>query len=624
MSLLLSCQNLSKTFGARSLFEGVNLSIEEGERIGLIGPNGSGKSTLLKILAGLEIPDLASGGDDAAITSRRNLRAGYVAQKDRFNEGDTALATVMAGLTDSFHDEHDRLDRAMAALSRIGFDDMEQPVAAMSGGWRKRLAIARELAREPDLLLMDEPTNHLDVAGIEWLEELLEAQPFATVIVTHDRYFLENAVTRVMELSRAYPGGIFTVDGCYSEFLERRAEFLDAQAAQQQALASKVREDIRWLSRGAKARRTKSKSRIDASHQRMDELADLAARNAPARAAAVDFSATGRQTRKLIAASGVRKTMGQRLLFDKLELELAPGTRIGLLGSNGTGKTTLIRLLTGDLAPDAGTVKRADNLRTVVFTQNRDELDPRSSLREALAPGSDFVIFRDRQLHVHTWASRFLFRPDQFNTSVGDLSGGEQARVLIARLMLKSADVLILDEPTNDLDIASLEVLEQSLLEFPGAVVLVTHDRYMLDRISTEILALDGSGTAKRYADLNQWRDAQERIEQEKRAAAAAANRPTAPATAQNAAKDSATASTGGGTTGKVKLSFKEKRELDQMEANIHQAEAKVKELEATVSDPKVIADHKRMQAACRELDAAHALVSQLYARWEELEAKQG
>ncbi|MEX0655364.1 MAG: ATP-binding cassette domain-containing protein, partial [Phycisphaeraceae bacterium] len=365
-------------------------------------------------------------------------------------------------------------------------------------------------------------------------------------------------------------------------------------------------------SRGAKARRTKSKSRIDASHGRMDELAELKSRNAPARAAGVDFTASGRQTQKLLTGTGLTKSLGGKRLFEDLDLLLSPGTRVGLLGENGSGKTTLIRLLTGDLSPDAGTIKRAEKLRTVVFTQDRAELDPTQTLHDALSGGGDFVTFRNQQLHVNAWASRFLFSAQQLKVSVGDLSGGEQARILIARLMLKPADLLILDEPTNDLDIASLEVLEQSLLEFPGAVILVTHDRFMLDRLSTDILALDGEGGAKFYAELSQWQAAQA---QARKQAKKQRNQP-------------AFASGGSGSTTATaaapKLSYKEQRELDQMESTILSAEAEAQRLEAVVADPAVLADHVRLKAACKELEAAHMRVAALYERWGALESRGG
>lgn len=604
MSILLACQNLSKSFGPRPLFEGVAFGVSDGERLGMIGPNGSGKSTLLKILAGVEQPDTGE------LTLRKSLRAAYVAQKDSFPDGASVLTAVTPALISSVPDEHDREVRASTLLERLGFTNLEQPAASLSGGWRKRLAIARELLREPDLLLMDEPTNHLDLEGILWLEDLLAESDFATIVVTHDRYFLERVSTRVIELSKAYPQGTFTVDGPYSRFLEKREEFLIAQAKEQQALASIVREDIAWLKRGAKARRTKAKGRIQESAERMEQLADLKSRNTPNKAAGIDFSGTGRQTRKLLEAKGIAKSLGGKPLFRDLDLVLSPGQKLGLLGPNGSGKSTLIKTLIGEIAPDAGTVKQADALRTIVFTQHREDLDPKISLKDALCPVSDQLFYLGKQIHVNTWAQRFLFRTDQLKTAVGDLSGGEQARILIARLMMLPADLLILDEPTNDLDIASLEVLEASLDEFPGAVVLVTHDRFMLDRVSTDILGLDGRGNANFYAEYSQWQTAQDERENAEKAAekaksVKAALPPPTPVPAKS-----------------KRLSYMEQRDFDAIPGLIEAAEKKAKLIEEKMADPAVMNDRKKMADACAEFEKIQQEVTRLYSRWEELEAK--
>ena len=387
MSQLIHAQGLAKSFGPRPLFEEVALTVSEGDRLGLIGPNGAGKSTLLKVLAGRETPDAG------ALTWRKGLGIGYVAQTDVFPAQATPLAVVCAALGGEGgappahdHDASERETHAALALAKVGFTRFDQHVSELSGGWRKRLAIARELARAPDLLLLDEPTNHLDLEGILWLEDLLDESPMGVVVVTHDRYFLEESATRIVELSRAYPQGTFAVDGGYSDFLERRSDFLAAQAHQEQALAGQVRTDIAWLRRGAKARRTKAKGRIHESAQRLEELAKLQARNAPLQAAAIDFAATGRQTRNLIVAKGIAKKLGARTLFSGLDLTLSPGMRLGLVGPNGSGKTTLIKVITGELAPDAGVLKNADNLRVATFTQRRAELDRSQELRAALCP----------------------------------------------------------------------------------------------------------------------------------------------------------------------------------------------------------------------------------------------
>lgn len=615
MSMLLSCQALSKTFGARTLFEGVSMGVDEGECLGIIGPNGSGKSTLLKILAGIEQPDAGE------LTRRTGLRVGYVAQSDAFDPQLTPEQIVTNTLLPEVHDEHEAHIRAAVTLDKVGFVRTDQRVAELSGGWKKRLAIAQQLAREPDLLLLDEPTNHLDLHGVLWLEELIAESNLTTIVVTHDRYFLEEISTRVLELSRAYPQGTFTVEGSYSDFLRRRAEFLDAQAKQEQSLANKVRVDIAWLSRGAKARRTKAKGRIQDSAERAAELAELRRRNAPQKAAAIEFAATGRQTRNLVVAQNISKTMGDKRLFKSLEVTLSPGSCLGLLGPNGSGKSTLIRILTQELAPDTGTIRHADGLRIVSFTQHREDLNLKQTLREALCPVSDTVFYRDKAIHVNTWARRFLFDTQQLKVPVGDLSGGEQARILIANLMIRPADLLILDEPTNDLDIPSLEVLEESLDDFPGAVVLVTHDRFMLDRLSTQVLALDGSGHAAMYPDYTQWQATAERAEIERREKEKAekAKEAKPQALSETRAANAVTAS----LSSKKKLSYNEQREWDAMEKNISEGEALVKKLEARMNEPAIVADHRKMGELCKELDAAHATVAKLYERWADLEAKQ-
>ncbi len=345
---------------------------------------------------------------------------------------------------------------------------------------------------------------------------------FASVIVSHDRYFLENVANEMVELSRVYPDGFLRTSGSYTSFLEKKEEFLHAQGKRQEALENLVKNEIAWLRRGAKARTRKSKARIGKAHQLMGELADLNTRTRSG-STGIDFSATERQTKRLIELHDVSYTYDDRPLFSKLDFAITAGMRVGLVGPNGSGKSTLLRLLQGELAPTDGTLRRADSLQIVYFDQNR-ELDSGVTLRRALAPESDSVVYQDRVIHVASWASRFLFAGEQLNQPVANLSGGERARVLIARLMLQPADVLLLDEPTNDLDIPTLEILEESLLEYRGALVLVTHDRYMLDRVSTVVLGLDGLGAIGRFADYSQWELWQaEQVEAAKRPGSSAA-----------------------------------------------------------------------------------------------------
>jgi ATP-binding cassette subfamily F protein uup len=596
---ILNAKGLSKTFGANLLFEGISFVIHERDRIGLIGPNGSGKSTLLRILSG----EMTSDSGDVAL--RKRTRLSCVQQDSQFPAGQSVRDVVFAALARADVPTAEREGRAAEILGRTGFEDFDQQASELSGGWRKRLAIAEALVQQPDILLLDEPTNHLDLAGIEWLEELLQDASFASVIVSHDRYFLENVATEMVELSRVYPDGYLRTSGSYSEFLEKKAEFLHAQSKRQEALENLVKNEIAWLRRGAKARTRKSKARIGKAHQLMGELADLNTRTRCS-SAEIDFSATERQTKRLVELENVGYTIADRALFSDLDFIITAGMRVGLVGPNGSGKSTLLRLLQGELTPTSGTVRRADSLQIVYFDQNR-ELDLNVTLRRALAPESDSVIYQDRLIHVASWAARFLFTGEQLNQPVSSLSGGERARVLIARLMLQPADVLLLDEPTNDLDIPTLEILEESLLEYRGALVLVTHDRYMLDRVSNVVLGLDGLGHAGRFADYLQWESwQQEQLEQSKSAATQAAQAGT-----RNIAG-----------AGKKKLSYLEAREYATIEQRVADAEALLRAKQVALDDPAIVSDAAKILSAHAEFDAAKAVVDQLYARWAELESK--
>jgi ATP-binding cassette subfamily F protein uup len=600
MALLESCTSLSKSFGSRLLFENISLGISEGERLGLIGPNGAGKSTLLRILSGQLEPDSGS------ISMRRNTRIGYVPQQAFFPGGRTAADIVGEAIANERLDDSERAARINITLGRAGFTDGSVRTESLSGGWMRRLAIARELALQPDLLFLDEPTNHLDREGILWLEKLLATAPFASVIVSHDRYFLDNVVNDMAEIDRVYPEGILRVEGGYSHFLETKEAFLLAQSSRQESLANVVRREVEWLRRGPKARTGKSRARIDEAGRLMRELSDLESRSVKG-VAQIDFTATDRRTKRLVSVENVAKELGGRALFGDLSFTLTPGARLGLLGRNGVGKTTLLRLLAGEIQPDAGRIERAAALRIVYFDQARERLDPTQTLRQGLGAHGDTVIFRDRPIHVAGWAKRFLFDGGQLDRPIASLSGGEQARVLIARLMLQPADLLLLDEPTNDLDIPTLEVLEDSLTDFPGALVLVTHDRYLLDRVATGVLGLDGQGGAQLYADYWQWEEAgQGRAlpKPEKRDAPPRAASASAPA--------------------RKKLSYLEAREWEGMETLILEAERELEAIQAEMHSPEVVSDGPRLRVCYDQLQSAEARVQALYARWAELEDKQG
>jgi ATP-binding cassette subfamily F protein uup len=595
---IISAQSLAKRFGVAALFQNLSFQVSEGERIGVIGPNGSGKSTLLEILSGRLQPDRG----DLAI--RKGTYLSLVRQVSDFAPGDTIRSALASALNEAGVPEEERVARTSAILGRAGFTDLDVPASTLSGGWRKRLAIVEALVRKPDILLLDEPTNHLDLAGIDWLEGVLRNAAFACVVISHDRYFLENVANEIVEINPAYENGSLRVSGNYSAFLEAKEEVLHAQRNRQAALENRVHTEIEWLRRGPKARTTKSKARIDKAHELIGELADMNARTRTS-TAQIDFASSDRKTKQLMTLDDVRYSIGERTLFDHIHFIVTSGMRVGLVGPNGSGKTTLLRLLNGDLKPTLGEIRQAESLRVVYFDQNR-VLDPQITLRRALAPDSDSVIYQDRVVHVASWAARFLFTGEQLNQPVGRLSGGERARVLIAQLMLQPADVLLLDEPTNDLDIPTLEILEESLLEYRGALVLVTHDRYMLDRVSTVVLGLDGLGHAERFADYLQWESWQDsQLAAERKPAAALATAPahsTAPA--------------------RKKLSYKETRELETIEQRIADAEKELQVRHHALLDPAVRSDGARLRTVSLEMEAAQKAIDALYARWAELEAK--
>ena len=607
MPPILNAQGVSKRFGAVPLFQEISFTVSDGDRIGLIGPNGAGKSTLLAVLAGEQEPDAGE------VAVRRRARIGYVLQESSFAAGLTVRDVLMAALVEAGVAEAEREGRLRETGGRVGFPRLEDEAATLSGGWRKRLAIAEAIVSGPDVLLLDEPTNHLDLAGIVWLEGLLKEGRFACVTVSHDRYFLENVATEIVELSRVYKDGLLRVKGSYSKFLEGRELYLEAQTKQQDALKNRVKTEIEWLRRGPKARATKAKARIDNAHELIGQLKEVNARQQTS-SAGIEFSGTERQTKRLIELEGVSVELGGRRILEDLSFLVTNGVRVGLVGPNGSGKTTLLRVLTGELEPTGGEVKKAAALRIVYFSQMR-EMDEGVTLRRALAPDSDSVVYGGRVVHVASYATKFLFTSEQLNQPVERLSGGERARVLIAKLMLEPADVLLLDEPTNDLDIQTLEILEESLLEYTGALVLVTHDRYMLDRVSTVALGLDGKGGAETFADYSQW-EMWKGVEVDEAVAPGAAGKAVASANGNGAG--------GAAAAGKKKLSYLEAREYAGIEAAVDAAEERLQAARDVLDDPEVATNALALTQALQEMEKAQEVADGLYQRWAELTEKAG
>jgi len=612
MPPILNARSVSKQFGATPLFQNINLTVDEGDRIGLIGPNGAGKSTLLAVLASQMEPD------SGEVAVRRLARTAYVAQDSRFTPGHTLRQVLEDALEAAHVIEAEREGRLQELSGRAGFTDLAAEAASLSGGWRKRLAITEALVSEPDVLLLDEPTNHLDLAGIEWLEELLRTASYAVVTVSHDRYFLESTCSQIVELNRVFAEGLLRVKGNFSRFLEEKQAYLETQSRMQDSLRNRVRTEVEWLRRGAKARTGKSKARISSANAMIQKLAQVDSRTIT-NDAGIDFEASQRQTKRLVEFKDVaydlpstEKGVKGRRLFTDLNFLLAAGSKTGLVGPNGSGKSTLLRLLCGEINPSVGTIQRADSLRIVYFSQMR-ELDEELTLRRALAPEGDSVIHQGRTIHVAAWAERFLFQSDQLNQPVKNLSGGERARVLIARLMLQPADVLLLDEPTNDLDIPTLEILEDNLLEFPGALILVTHDRYLLNRVASTVVGLDGLGHCGRFADFAQWEDW---ITEQETTAKAAESGTANAATSVNTASSANRA--------KKKLSYMEAREFAAIEGKVEVSDERLATARARVEDPAIASDATALQAALAELDDAETESEALYARWAELTEKAG
>lgn len=590
MTALLNAHLLSKSFGSKLLFDGISLNFSQGDRIGLLGPNGSGKSTLLKILMGFEHPD------EGTVSKKQGIRIGYASQSPDF--ADLPLEQILVDSTPG--DPSDLLTRARILLSKAQFTDFEVSAASLSGGWKKRLDIVRAFMQDPDLLFLDEPTNHLDIEGILWLEKFLAKERAAYVVVSHDRYFLEKIANKIIELNRCYPQGLLIAEGSLTDFMDHKEEFLKAQSMQQRSLAGQVRTELEWLRKSPKARTTKSEARIQRAHQLMDDLSEIKQRNKVTKVS-IEFSDSERSTKKLLAGKNLAINLGGKPLFKGLDVVLSPGQRLGIVGKNGTGKTTLLKILAGSITPDVGTIKYAQDLKLVYFDQHREQLPPHISIKEALAPNSNMVNYRGQEIHVNGWAKKFLFSTDRLNLPVSCISGGERARLLIAKLMLQPADILFLDEPTNDLDIQTLEVIEESLQEFSGAVVLISHDRCLMDRLCTQILGI-GEGMAPHYyADYSQWEATL--TEMPKKEPVKAAATPTPSVKPQS-----------------KKMSYNEKREWEGMEAAIMATENKISELHLQLESKEVKSDPKKSLELYNALSDAEKALEHQFERWQYLQ----
>jgi ATP-binding cassette subfamily F protein uup len=586
---VLNVQELRKSFGPRVVFDGVSFAVNAGEKVGFIGANGSGKSTLFRIVAGLE------GHQSGTVAFRRGTRVGYLGQSPEFQQADTVRSAISAGR------EWDH--RAENVLTRLGVLDWDRPIAGSSGGEQKRVAIARVLLAEPDLLLLDEPTNHLDADTVEWLEGYLATYRGATLLITHDRYFLDRVVERMLEVST---GALTSFQGGYTEYLEAKAERAALFAATDHKRRRLIEQELAWVRRAPSARTGKQQARIGRLETLQAEQQFERSR-APAATAEITPPEAPRLGRTVLNIHEVSKHFGERVLFRPFTTLLQAGERIGIVGPNGAGKTTLLRILVGEEPASTGRVEVGVNTRMVYFDQTRGGLDPDASVYDSVA-NSDWVQLGGERVHLVSYLERFGFAPAIQRQAVRSLSGGERNRVLLARLFLEDANLLILDEPTNDLDLDTLRVLEDALANFAGCALLVSHDRFFLDKVATGLIVFEEDGTLRRHAggyDLYRRLRAEREAAKRPPPAAAAAPRP-----------GGAPARPSGGPR---KLSYKETRELQGMEAAILAAEAE----RDTLSEELSTLAGSEWQATVRlteSLAAATVRVEELYARWAQLE----
>jgi ATP-binding cassette subfamily F protein uup len=655
---ILTVQNLEKSFGARRVLAGVSFAVHADERIALVGLNGSGKSTLMRLLVGQaelrEEKGRADDGPDAGlITRRRSLYMEYVPQEPWLPPEFTVEQALRQGLR-----RHAALQKELAELgeeiensdgekrdvallrqavlhehlsSLQGWDveheirglaaalllpPLSAPVGRLSIGERRRVALAAALLSRPELLLLDEPTNHLDARTVEWLEGRLRAQPGALVLVTHDRYFLDRVATRILELDR---GQVYSYEGNYRRFLEKQAERLDAEEKRDRERAMFVRRELDWIRRGPPARSTKQKARIDrfndaaAADKQSQSVSKLDRR------LVLRLPTGGRMGKTILEMRNLRKTLSGKLLFANLTQVLKPGDRIGVVGGNGAGKTTLLRTLLGEVQPDEGEVVIGQNTRVAFLDQGRAELNDARSVLEEVSGDSDTVYLGDEgEVHVRTFLRMLLFDDRFADAKVGSLSGGERNRVQLAKLLRRGGNLLILDEPTNDLDLLTLAVVEEALVEFPGCVIVVSHDRWFLDRVATGILAFDGAGGVVFHE--GNFSDYLARIANEAPLAAGAprgapkgtSDEPASKPAMEPAAKARAVR----------RITFNEQRELATLEEKITQAEARVKELEASLNDPAIYKERgAEVPVLLSQLETQRAEVDRLYSRWQELES---
>lgn len=595
MATLLSVFQLSKSYPHGPLFQGVSFGIQEGDRIGLIGPNGAGKSTLLKILVGVEKADAGE------INKKNGLKIGYLPQVPKFQDGATVQDVMMEGVEDRY--DWEAISRSQMWASKFCFEENnifeETPLANLSGGWQKRIGLCRELMKEPDLLLLDEPTNHLDVEGIMWLEEFLANQnQFAVFCITHDRGFLQRISTKIFDLDRKNPDGLLRVDGSYSEYIKVKEDLMTSQQKLELKLKNTWRRESEWLSRGAKARTTKQQARINRAYELEDQVASVSDRNQN-RSVQFAFQSVEGGPKKLIEAKDITKKFKDKTIFEKLNLLVTSKSRIGILGPNGIGKSTLLKCLMGELPVDGGSLFLADHIKIASFEQNKESLVENLTVRESVCPQGEHVFFGGKYLHVHGYLEKFLFNQRRIQDRVSDLSGGERSRLLLARLMLQESNLMVLDEPTNDLDLETLHFLEAALSDYTGGIILISHDRMFMDNLCSEIYAFEG-GQLERFADVLQWEVwVRERSTETKKTIKKETSEPL-----KEMAK-------------RKKLSFTEETELKELPKVIEKLESEIEGLNGKIANGGLGAGE--LQELSVNLSSLQHRLDSLFLKWQDL-----
>lgn len=628
MSAILTATDILVRYHGRATLNGATLGIHEGDRIGLVGRNGAGKTTFLRLLAGLQSPDAGE------VTRRRDLVVGYLPQDFTLDPAKTVAENVRAGarhvldLIAEFESlpaasrRHEELERRIAALDGWSLDQRlatalahlncpaaSRTIDSLSGGEKRRVAMCRAIVGQPDLLILDEPTNHLDPESIDWVAQFLQDFKGAYLVVTHDRYFLDRVAHRIVELS---DGRFFSHDGGYTDYLLAKAERQAADATVEHKRQMFLKRELEWVRRGPRAQRSKQKNRFERYYE-------TAAQDGPLVEQDVELCIPPPPPlgNRVVELTNLAMELAGRALFRNFSFTFENGQRIGVAGRNGLGKTTLLRIILGQIAPTEGTVKTGQLTRFNYVDQGRLQLNEERSALDEVADGTEFVVFGDAKLSVRAYLKRFLFADDRLTTQVKHLSGGERSRLLLARILKNGGNFLILDEPTNDLDLPTLRVLEEGLLAFPGVVLVVSHDRYFLNRVCTDILAFEGDARIVHSAGNYDYY-----LEKKQRLAPSAPSSPPAQSSPLSSSFDGKTAPPARSSSKPRKLSFKEQREYEGMEAQIHAADQEIARLEALFASPDFHREHARQTPQLvAELAAARDQLAALYSRWEELEA---